>query len=428
MLPATVAQARRLPGVWGSRYGRPTTLRKAAPEPTSRPFVRQRASGPFWYAKWSRDGAPVVRALGRAWVEPDDEGGWRHRRGRAQDGALTEAQASARMLELVRAHHLDESKVEQDEGERRRRGLTFRELGHEWLHFLQYEKGAKPSTLTGYREMLSEPGVPHRRGSGKTPGRLMEHFGNHRAQEITTREVADYLRALERAGASPRKVNRHRQVLSAMYGYAMREDSHAFEHNPARGTSRRREPPPAMLDFDEPEEVEALARAAERGEHRNVSKLRCDAAETAARDAENRQDAELYRIAAYTGLRLGELRALRWADVNLVDRRLVVQRAFSHGIEGPTKSWQARFIPIADQAAAAFARLSTRDEFVSDDDYVFCSRLGRALDGSALRRRALACSRAGHGAGEGSASERASPGANARLRRSTSSGRAFVWR
>ena len=137
----------------------------------------------------------MVRALGRAWVEPDDEGGWRHRRGRAQDGALTEAQASARMLELVRAHHLDESKVEQDEGERRRRGLTFRELGHEWLHFLQYEKGAKPSTLTGYREMLSEPGVPHRRGSGKTPGRLMEHFGNHRAQEITTREVADYLRA-----------------------------------------------------------------------------------------------------------------------------------------------------------------------------------------------------------------------------------------
>jgi hypothetical protein len=66
----------------------------------------QRASGPFWYAKWSRDGTPVVRALGRAWVE-------------------------------------------QDEGERCRRGLTFRELGHEGLYFLQYEKGAKPSTLSG---------------------------------------------------------------------------------------------------------------------------------------------------------------------------------------------------------------------------------------------------------------------------------------
>jgi integrase len=240
----------------------------------------------------------------------------------------TGAQASARMLELVRAHHLDESKVEQDDDERRRRGLTFRDLGHEWLHFLQYEKGAKTSTLTGYRQMLSEPGVPHLRGRGKTPGRLMEHFGNRRAQEITTREVADYLRALERAGASPHKVNRHRQVISAMYGYAMREDSHAFEHNPARGTfsSWRREPPPAVLDFYEPEEIETLARAAERGEHRNVLKLRYDAAETAARDGENRQDADLYRVAAYTGLRLGELRALRWGDVNLVERRLVVQR------------------------------------------------------------------------------------------------------
>ncbi len=215
----------------------------------------------------------------------------------------------------------------------------------------------------------------------------MARFGDRRAQEITTREVADYLRALERSGASPRNVNRHRQVISAIYGYAMREDSHAFEHNPARGTSRRREPPLAVLDFYEPEEIEALARAAERGEHRHVSKLHYDAAETAARDAENRQDADLYRVAAYTGLRLGELRALRWADVDLVDRRLVVHRAFSDGVEGPTKSWQARFIPIADPAAAAFARLSTRGDFVSDDDYVFCNRLGRPLEGSALRSR-----------------------------------------
>lgn len=349
--------------------------------------MRQRASGPHWYGKWSRDGRPVVRALGRAWMEPDGAGGWRARRGRARDGALTEAQAGERMLELVRAHHLDETRLEQDEGERRRRGLTFRALAGEWLHFLEFEKGAKPSTLTGYRAMLAEPGLPHRRGGGKSVGRLMEHFGDRRAKEITTREVAEYLRALERAGASPRKVNRHRQVISAMYGYAMREDAHAFEHDPARGTSRRREPPPKVLDFYEPEEIEALARAAERGEHRNVAKLRYDEEEAVAREAENRQDADLYRIAAFTGLRLGELRALRWADVNLVDRRLVVHRAFSDGVEGPTKSWQARYIPIADPAAKAFARLSTRGEFVSDDDYVFCNRLGRALDGSALRKR-----------------------------------------
>ena len=33
------------------------------------------------------------------------------------------------------------------------------------------------------------------------------------------------------------------------------------------------------------------------------------------------------------------------------------------------------------------ARLSQRGDFTSADDYVFCNRLGRRLDGSALRRR-----------------------------------------
>jgi hypothetical protein len=62
-------------------------------------------------------------------MEPDGKGGWRPRRGRAHDGALTEAAAGERMLELVRSHHVDESRLEADTGERRRRGITFRELG-----------------------------------------------------------------------------------------------------------------------------------------------------------------------------------------------------------------------------------------------------------------------------------------------------------
>jgi len=45
---------------------------------------------------------------------------------------------------------------------------------------------------------------------------------------------------------------------------------------------------------------------------------------------------------------LGEMLALRWEDVSLTNRRLVVHRALSAGVEGPTKSWQARFVPIAE--------------------------------------------------------------------------------
>jgi len=359
----------------------------STPSTTSRPFVRERATGPYWYGKWYRGGRPVIRALGRAWLLADGNGGWRAKRGRALDGFLTEAQAASRMLELAREHHADQLLLEQDAEERRRRGVLFRELAHEWLAYLEHEKGARPSTLRDYRWVLAEPGQPHRRGRGRSPGLLMAALGNRPAREITTREVAEHLRSLDRAGATPRTVNKQRQVISAIYGYAMREDTYMLPLNPAAGTNKRREPPPKVLDFYEPEEVEALARAAEQGAHRIKSDEMIGPDEVSARAAEDHQDAELFRIAAYTGLRLGELRALRWEDVHLEDRRLVVHRAFSDNVEGPTKTWQARFIPLADGAAHAFARLAQRDEFVSPDDYVFCSRLGRPLDGSAVRRR-----------------------------------------
>jgi integrase len=359
----------------------------ALPHPTSRPFIRQRASGPFWYAKWSRNGTPVIRSLGRAWVDPDGRGGWRRRRARAPEGTLTEAEAGARMLELVRAHDEEQQSAEADAEERRRRGVTFRVLAAEWIVYLEREKGAKPSTLRDYRWLLAEPGQPHQRGDGAAPGVMMAALGDRQAKDVTTRTVADYLRSLDRRGASPRTVNKHRQVISAMFAFGMREDTYRLSTNPASGTNKRREPPPAVLDFYEPDEVEAIARAATAGAHRNVTRLHLRPEEIAARTFEDKQDAELIRIAAFTGLRLGELLALRWADVNLVGRRLVVHRAFSGRIEGPTKSWQSRFVPIADPAATAFARLSERDEFFRADDYVFCSRLGRPLDGSALRRR-----------------------------------------
>ncbi len=298
------------------------------------------------------------------------------------------------MLELVREHDATETRLELDAAERRRRGITFRELAAEWLVYLDHEKGAKPSTLRDYRWLLAEPGQQHRRGRGRCPGLLMAAFGDRPAREITTREVALYLRELDQMGATPRTSNKHRQVISAIFGYAIRDDTHGFTTNPAAATTKRREPPPAVLDYYEPEEVEALARAAERGAHRRVTKLHLDEAETQARAVDDRQDAELFRIAAYTGMRLGELLALRWEDADLNARRLIVHRAFSDRVEGPTKTWQARFLPIADGAAQAFARLAHRDDFTSPDDYVFCSRFGRPLDGSALRRRFKAAARA----------------------------------
>jgi integrase len=102
---------------------------------------------------------------------------------------------------------------------------------------------------------------------------------------------------------------------------------------------------------------------------------------------EDHRDGEAVRVAAYSGLRLGELLALRWRDVDWTGSALTISRSLSSGVEGTTKTGQIRRVPMADQAAAALDRLSQRQDFVSPDDYVFCNAFGRPLDGSALRRR-----------------------------------------
>jgi integrase len=102
---------------------------------------------------------------------------------------------------------------------------------------------------------------------------------------------------------------------------------------------------------------------------------------------ENEQLGDLIRIAAYTGLRLGELIALRWRDINLTERVLTVERALSATVELSPKSGQIRAVPLADQAIKPLKRLAGRPNFTGPDDYVFASPTGGRSDSSALRRR-----------------------------------------
>jgi len=59
---------------------------------------------------------------------------------------------------------------------------------------------------------------------------------------------------------------------------------------------------------------------------------------------ENESVFNLYASAIYTGLRQGELAALRWDDVDLERRLITVQRSFG----GPTKAGDVRYVPILD--------------------------------------------------------------------------------
>jgi integrase len=358
------------------------------PNPSTRPFIRQRSTGPFWYAKWSRNGQPVIRALGRAWAESDHNDGWKRRRGRPPDGTLTEAAAGERMLALVREHDAEQTLLERDTEERRQRGVTFRELAAEYLEWLERIKGAKPSTLRDHRFLLAEPGQAYRRVRGTSRGLIIATLGDRPSREVTTREVEDLLRVIASTGVAPRTVNKARQLVCAIFNYGMRPSAYGLPANPAAHADRRTEPQPGTLAFYSPEQVESLARALAYGAHRDLSRPALGDDEIEARAREDRQDAELIRLAAYAGLRRGELVALRWRDADFAGRKLIVRRALSGDTEvRSTKSRRAREVPLPDHAAAALDRLSRRGEFTGPDDYVFANRLGRRLDPSALRRR-----------------------------------------
>jgi integrase len=289
-------------------------------------LIVARAGGPVWFGKWrDASGRQVKRRLGPAWVVRSDGGGWRPRRGRPMDGALDERSAL-----LAMAAAIEQYDVLQLADQPARREPTFADAVERWMHHQEFVAGVKPSTLADYRYLLASPGTPARR-RGRTPScRIMRAFGPLPLASIAAADVGRYLASLDaEPSVGPRTVNKHRQVLCCVFGHAMREDTFALPVNPARRTDKRREPDTQPIDFYEPEEVLALVRAARAGLHRDPTRPAVSPEEHAERDRCDEQDAAIFVVAAFTGLRMGELLALRWRNVDFLDARLVVEASLS---------------------------------------------------------------------------------------------------
>lgn len=301
----------------------------------------------FWEALWRHEGRVVKRRVAKAWLEEDSEGRGVPRRGRPPEGYLDQRGAQVAAAALVETHAAAVAPTG---------APSFRTVALGYLQYLADVKGAKPSTLYDYRSMLAEPDAAN--------GVVMSAIGGTPAAKVTTRQINELLVKIAEGGGSARTCNKYRSVIASIFAWGMRASTFGLPSNPAKEADRRRQPQTAALLYYSPEQVEQLACA-----------------------CEDPQDRELIRIAAFTGLRLGEQLALRWGDVDFAGQKITVSRALSAGVEGAPKSWKAREVPLAPQAAAALEVLRKRGDFTSARDYVFCNVLGRPLDGSALRRR-----------------------------------------
>jgi integrase len=99
----------------------------------------------------------------------------------------------------------------------------------------------------------------------------------------------------------------------------------------------------------------------------------------------------IYAAAMYAGLRRGELRALRWSDVDLPGRRINVERAWDdeEGEQDGKSEAARRSVPIVKPLARELAAHKLRTGR-DGDALVFGMTETDPFDPSGVRRRALA--------------------------------------
>jgi integrase len=335
----------------------PGTAQAPIQPPSGHVFRVERKHGPVWYAKYRLpDGRQVQRKLGPAWTQ----------RGRPPAGYYTKRLAEDWLREVF-------------EQARRgtlpgmvRTGATFADAAAEFLRYVEHDRALKPSTLRGYRSIVD--------------AYLLPAFGPRRLEDVTARDVELWRSQLASVGGGGRKPrqaqeghvegdlpkaprplsnNSKNRIVTLLHGvFARACKAYGLPVNPVAGIERHPVRLAGDIDVFSPEEVWALVRA-----------------------AASEQDGAIFLTAAFTGLRRGELIALRWRDVDFAGSIVRVRASYAAGALTAPKSGKVRSVPLAPEVAKALARLSQREHFTGEDELVFVGETGSYLDGSALRRR-----------------------------------------
>jgi integrase len=297
-------------------------------------FRVQGKRGPRWYAKYRLpDGRQVQKALGPAWTQ----------RGRPADGYFTKRTAEAWLRDVLDQAHKGTLPGMV------RTGATFADAAAEWLRYVEQERGRKASTLADYRSVVRAHFLPA--------------FGDEPLERITEDTIERWLAAQLREGElSRRSLQKMVVLLNGIFRRARKVWK--LPQNPVADVERLPVSKRTDIEFYSPEEVHALVRA-----------------------SADEQDGALFLTAAMTGLRMGELLALRWRDVDFATQTVRVTASYTVGTLGTPKSGLGRAVPLVDEVAQGLARLGRREGWTGPDDLVFVGATGGYLDGSALRRR-----------------------------------------
>ena len=227
--------------------------------------------------------------------------------------------------------------------------LTVEEAGGRLIDHLE-ALGRKPTTVGIYRSILRTHLAVHLRG--KTLDR------------VEASDVERMIAAMRRRGTQPKTINNALTLLGQVFDHGIRKGW--CTANSVRMVDRPTVEQSTEIRFLDQAELEALLRA-----------------------TDDPTDRVLFLVAAMTGLRQGELLALRWMDVDWPAGKIRVRRNYVRGHWTTPKSRRSsRAVPMADRVAGELERHFQRAYYRADNDLVFCHpEKGTVLSHSKLGRR-----------------------------------------
>jgi integrase len=296
--------------------------------------------GVVWRIRYrDADGRRVLETLGR---EPE----WSRKR--------AETELRRRLVDVERS------------GYTRPQELTFAEFAERWLTEYLPGRGLKLTTTDGYRQALK--------------CHLLPFFGRYRLSELERRpELVDsFVTAKIKEGLAPKTVVNQLLVLQGMLKRAVRW--RLIQRNPVLECER---PRVEQAELNVLSEVEIGRLWSAYGE-----------LERAAPPTEKvwwRLGRTLTFIALGTAMRRGELLALRWRDIQLLEGLVTVREALVKGrFTTPKSRSSRRLLELGPRTRDLLSDHWRQTRFQGDEELVFCHpEKGTPLDPSRLVREHL---------------------------------------
>lgn len=207
---------------------------------------------------------------------------------------------------------------------------------------------------------------------------MLPFFGRKPLSDISPESIDRYVAAKVREGLALKTVNNHLLTLRVMLTRAVRW--RLLHSNPVADADRPRLNQPDMRVLTE-EEIAALWRA--------YDELLAEA------DAREQPRWRLARtitfVALGTAMRRGELLALRWRDVSLLEGQIQVREALVRGrFTTPKSRASRRLLEVGERTVELLQEHWQESKFQEDDHLVFCHpETGRPFDPSRLSRTYL---------------------------------------